>query len=1131
MQQGMPASFREQILTQTEGENRVVTVLFADMCRSVETTRDLHPEEGAALISRLLRAMVDVLIGCGGRVDGFRGDGLLAVFGSPRAREDDPERAIHAALGIREEARKLGLDVTAGINTGEVYVGEIGSERHREVTVMGPMVNLAARLQGQAEPGQILVGEATYRQTRRAFEFAPLALELKGIAGSTAAYAAQRPLPRPEKARGIEGLRAPLIGREKECSALIEAVDSLVQERRGQIVSIVGEAGIGKTRLVSELKAYLEGKPVRWLEGRCISIGQGASFWPFVDLMRAFLGISGQDSEADISRALVQGVTDLFPEDAEKIIPYLGQLLSVRLEERYGERLRYAAPEQVRRQTLLRMRDFLVTLSRRQPLVLILEDLHWADDLSLDLLWVLMDEVAAAPILLVCLYRPEREHGCREIDSAASSKHLERYTPIRLKPLTRRESQQLVEALLAVPNLPPATRAAILANTEGNPFFVEEVVRLLIERGVIYREEGAWKAQEPNAGQAGGGELTVPDTVKSVILSRVDRLEGEVRHVLQCAAVIGRVFRHRLLQHLDSQNEALERHLALLEAHELVYKERTVPELEYAFKHVLTQETAYETILNRHRKTFHRRVGEAIEALYQEQPEEYYELLAFHYSRSDSREKAVEYLDLAAQKAAARYANQDALNYYEKALSLAEGTAAHDAILARRAKFYVALYRGHEAAADYERLLRSARQEQRRPQELEALLGLGAAHYLIALDDPASFSPARSYELYQSARDLARDLGDRKGMARALLASPNLADCGQGSHREASAHVREALAIGQEIGDEELILDCRVMLGKVDRELPARDDELLADLEARHDLRRQKEVYWRLMIGHGFQGNYRRVVECCDASVRLAGEIGVPPVMYPSNKAMALLCLGRYGEAWRSLQEEVADEAHRLGAGMRDLARSTYYLDLMALDRAEEVARGVIELGRLLSRLWMSRWGQILLTTALLRAGKLEAAMLTAITGELETAGWPLPVELLAEVSLAEGRPDEALQRAEKAILDRSDGGNQYDRVVGMEMKLRALTRLDQAAEAVAVAEDALRIADDGGYLPLVWRLREAKAEALSALGETDAAAWEYQAAARVIRELAESVEDADLRQGFLARARVAVILAAAEEG
>jgi adenylate cyclase len=255
----MPASFREQILTPAEGEIRPVTVLFADPPaarvpgRSVQMTAELHPEDAAELVNRLLKAMVDVLFQYEGRIDRFLGDGVLAVFGVPHTHESDPDRALRAALDIREAAGQLGLEVTAGINTGEVFAGGMGSERHQELTVMGPVVNLAARLQDAAAPGQILAGEATYRHTRRAFELSPLSLQIRGFAQPVTAYAVKRALPRPEKVRGIEGLRAQLIGRDEELARLKEALAGLLQGR-GQMVTLIGEAGVGKSRLVAELK-------------------------------------------------------------------------------------------------------------------------------------------------------------------------------------------------------------------------------------------------------------------------------------------------------------------------------------------------------------------------------------------------------------------------------------------------------------------------------------------------------------------------------------------------------------------------------------------------------------------------------------------------------------------------------------------------------------------------------------------------------------------------------------------------------------------------------------------------------------------------------------------------------------
>jgi len=1137
-QQALPPSVHQQIFTQEEGENRVLTILFADLSGSTAAIGALAPEDAAALLHDVLRAMVEAIVAHGGRINQVLGDAVLAFFGTPVAHENDPERAIRAALQIREAVQGRGLRVTAGINSGEVYLGELGRGPRQDVRAVGSAVNLAARLQQKAQPGQILVGESVYRHTRRAFEFARSEVEAKGFAEPVAAYEVLRALPHPEKVRGIEGLRATLIGRDKELAALIDAADALVAERQGQLVTIVGEAGIGKTRLIAELKEYLGEKDVRWLEGRCLSIGQPVSFWPFIDLMRTYLHVSSEDGEEEMGRRLVESMDDLFGPDASGIIPYLGQMLSLTLEPRYEDRIRYAAPEQIRRQTLLRMRDVVIALARRRPLVLILEDVHWADDPSLDLLWVLMDELESAPLLLVCAYRPEREHGSYRIEGAASRKHQERYTAITLKPLTPRQSQQMVESLLDIHDLPEATKAVILAHAEGNPFFVEEVVRLLIERGVIYRADDRWHARESI------GDLTVPDTIKSVILSRIDRLQGDVKYVLQCAAVIGRVFQRRLLEYLSGQSEALEKHLGRLEEHELIYKERIVPELEYAFKHALTQETAYEGILVRSRRAFHQRIGEGIEALYREQLEEYYELLAFHYSRSDDQEKAIDYLVKAGQKAADRYANTQALSYFGQALERTAGRAAeHEAILARRAGVLLATFSGKAAAQDYERLLAGARQRGDQAQELEALLGLGRSSYVMALDEQEGDYPTLCREQYQAAYDLARQRDDKRGMVLALIPTIWFVDFWRDYTGQADENIREALALSREIGDADLILDSELAMFRLAtwRGITRTEGEdwslrLLRQLESGHDLPRLKELYYNLMWAYLDWGAFERAIECCDAGIRLAAEVGAPPVQYPTLKALALVWLGRYGEAWEALQQEIADDEHPFGRAMKDLGTGLCLFEFALYDRAAAILREVVDQARRHQRAWMLHWAQSLLVQSLLRAGQVDDARLREIMQDVEkvggslttTVGTSAPAVAMAEVSFHQGRLDEALGLADRSVSEAEQRGDTPVQMAALEVKLRILLALDRPSEAAAMADDALRMATEIRSLPIVWRLQAARAEALAMLGNTDAATQAYAAAAGVIRTLADSIPDATLRKEFLSNAQVASIMDAA---
>jgi len=638
--------------------------MFADVSGSVATTENMPPEDAADLISECLKAMVDTILKYEGTINRFLGDSVLAFFGVPETHENDPERAILAALEMREAVTKLNLSISTGINNGMVYVGGIGPDSHREFAAMGTAVNLAARLEKEAEAGQVLVGEATYRHTRRAFEFAALqSITIKGITEPVTAYEVLKQLPRPDKIRGIEGLRSDMIGREREFSQLKECVDDLLQGR-GQIISVIGEAGVGKSRLVSELKGYTADKEITWLEGRCVSIGESIGYWVFTDILRSYLEFADDDTPEALREKIVSSMQSLFPQVWEEVVPYVGNLLSVKFGNEWDDRIRYLPAEQVKYQTFLTLRDIFHTLSQQKPLLLILEDMHWSDNLSLDLLNLMMDDLSLAPMLLLCVYRPYREHRSWHISSQASAKCLDRYTELTLRGLTEHESRRLVQSLLRIENLPDSIRESILQKAEGNPFFVEEVIRSLIESDIIYQDGDRWYARDAVS------DITVPDTIQSVIMSRIDRLEDEVRYVLQSAAVIGRLFRHRLLQYTTQQEQHLDRYLWQLEDRDLVYEEHAIPELEYSFRHVLTQETAYSTILSRRRREFHGKVAEGYEALYSSRIEEYYEELAYHYSRSNNQQKAIEYLVKAGDKSREAFANEEAIEYYKQALQI-----------------------------------------------------------------------------------------------------------------------------------------------------------------------------------------------------------------------------------------------------------------------------------------------------------------------------------------------------------------------------------------------------------------------------------------------------------------------------
>jgi class 3 adenylate cyclase/tetratricopeptide (TPR) repeat protein/regulation of enolase protein 1 (concanavalin A-like superfamily) len=670
IQRSTPKSMLQSVTSQIEGENRILSILFGDISNSVGITEKMNPEDAADLINECLKTMVDVIVKYEGRINRFLGDCVLAFFGAPVSHENDSERAILAALEMRDEVAKLNLNISIGINTGMVYVGAMGTDEHKEFTAMGTAVNLASRLQNIASTGQIIVGETTYRLTRRSFEFQPLpSLEVRGISEPISAYEVIKTLPKFEKIRGIEGLRADMIGRDKEFTDLKDSVGELLNGR-GQIVSIIGEAGVGKSRLVKEFKEYiadanLDSTPI-CLEGQCISIGESMSYWVFIDILRNYLEFSADDNLDTLRQKTIEKMSSLFPQRQDEIMSYIGNLLSLEFGNEWDNKVKNMSADIVKYQTFMALRDVFVAISQQKPLILILEDLHWGDNLSLDLINLLMDTLTLAHIMLICVYRPDKDHKSSHISAQASSKCLDRYKEITLHPLTAQESRRLIESLLSIENLPDAIKENILQKAEGNPFFVEEVIRSLMESGVIYKDGDRWIAKDEIK------NIAVPDTVQNVIMSRIDRLEEETRYVLQSASVIGRLFRHRLLQYITQRERDLDKHLWQLEESDLVYEEQVIPELEYGFKHALTQETAYNTILSRRRREFHGKVAEGYETLYSSRIEEYYDDLAYHYSRSDDHLKAVQYLVKAGEKARRNYSNDVAIAHYQKALEIIE---------------------------------------------------------------------------------------------------------------------------------------------------------------------------------------------------------------------------------------------------------------------------------------------------------------------------------------------------------------------------------------------------------------------------------------------------------------------------
>jgi class 3 adenylate cyclase len=540
------------------GERRVVTVLFADVVGSTALAEEVDAEAWMAIMNGAFDQITPAIYHYEGTIARLLGDGLWAFFGAPVAHEDDPVRAVRAALELVDAARRYAEEVRrvygvefamrACLNTGPVVVGPVGDDLKYEYTAMGGTVNLAARLKFAAQPMTVLITESTQRFIAPLFdvaELAPQGIEVKGRAEPVRVYQVHGLKTEPGRLRGLAGLQSPMVGRDAELATLLRLCEA-VRAGLGRAVLIVGEPGLGKSRLIAEWKAAVaaqghEPRPV-WIEGHGLSYGQGLAYHLLIDLLHSILGVSEAADEPEIRAVLLDLATDLFGEGALEVYPYLGHLLSLKLEGEALGRVRMLDPQALQARYLAALIRLLQALAARRPLMLILEDLHWADPSSTEMLIKLLPLTSAAPVLFCLVTRTDRDAPGWKLVAAAREVLGGSLTEITLSALSEADSRRLVANLLEIEALLEPMRVLILKKAEGNPFFVEEVIRVLIDRGAIVQRNGGWVV-------AGNIEsLDIPDNLQGLLLARIDRLPEEAKQTLRVAAVIGRQFPVKVLQ-------------------------------------------------------------------------------------------------------------------------------------------------------------------------------------------------------------------------------------------------------------------------------------------------------------------------------------------------------------------------------------------------------------------------------------------------------------------------------------------------------------------------------------------------------------------------------------------------------
>ncbi len=715
----IPAELAEKISRvgkQIEGERRTVTILFADISGFTSLSETLDPEQVYSLVDTTLKAFTSEIYKHEGTLDKFLGDGVMALFGAPVAHEDDPTRAVLTALGMQTELQRINKDlerrlgvslkVRIGLNSGTVVVATVGSDFRMNYTALGDAVNVASRLQTLAEPGAILVSRPVYEQTRSIFEFRELgSIRVKGRVEPVELFEVIAPRPVAMAPRGIPGLAAPMVGRREELARLRHAFEELISKRRGRIILVSGDAGIGKSRLLAEFRQSLSNKPVMAIRGACLSYGQ-AAYGVFLSLLRSYFGIRDDDSVQTSRDKIEQVVRQTLPPDQpiETILPYIERLLSIPIVEKVlEERVRHLDPAHLQQQTFLAVRDLLVAQAKNQPLILFFEDIHWIDKLSLDLLLSLFSVVEHVPLLIYCNSRRTEGVAASQIQKVCEGTFSSSFENIPLSPLSHADSIALVDLLLAISELPDQLKQLIPLRAEGNPFFLEEIIRMLIDRGILRRTEGRWQVS-PDADLS---SLEVPSTLEGLILTRVDHLSEAARLTIQYASVIGRGFPFQLLSQVAEDIRELESAIQELEDRELVHRVAPSEEREYRFRHVLIQETVSNSLLRRRREQIHRKIADGIERLYKGKLEAHVEQLAFHLAESKDHGRAFPYLLWAGHRAVERFANDQALRHY---LLAAEFQADANPTPEQRVETFEGLGKVQTLTGDYDGALKSFQQ-------------------------------------------------------------------------------------------------------------------------------------------------------------------------------------------------------------------------------------------------------------------------------------------------------------------------------------------------------------------------------------------------------------------------------------
>jgi class 3 adenylate cyclase/tetratricopeptide (TPR) repeat protein/ABC-type oligopeptide transport system ATPase subunit len=1111
------------------GERRVITMLFCDVKGSTAAAEKVDPETWADIMNGIFEHMIRPIYKYEGTVPRLMGDAILAFFGAPIAHEDDPQRAVLAGLEIQEGIKEYAAGIRSkhgfefglrvGINTGLVVVGAIGSDLRMEYTAIGDAINLAARMEQTAAPGTVQISDDTYKLVAPFFDFDSLGeIEVKG---KTAPIKTYRPLAIKINAghlRGLDGLSSPLVGREAELALLNEQMKQL-KMGTGSFVALIGEAGLGKSTLIAEFKKLNEEAGRLWLRGDALSYMRSASYFPWRQIIRQSIAAHEIDSPSDVREKLrYSPIQD---------VPFLEAILAIESEESLKVLSGFQGDALVQR-IIDSARGYLLGLASRGPLVVILDDLHWADEASLNLLLNLSEFVDSQPILFICMLRPDDTAPSWDTIIKVQQKIEPHYHSIQLEPLLNEQTNILVENLLGVKDLTKNIRDMIIARADGNPFFIEELIRSLIETRQIVHENSHWRAV------SGDAKVALPDTLRGVLGARIDRLPELTKHVLQNAAVIGRSFDLRVLKLVTRLNGGFDSQIQYLHEASLVEPIRE----EYTFRHVLIQEAVYDSILLKKRVELHRRIGETLEELHSERIEEFAPLIAYHfYNAQDPR--SLQYDLLAGEKAARLYANVEASTHFSRALETARRNQGDVELIA---KLHTQLGSVLELGGHYKQAL----------QNYETMQIFGHDQGKAAIELSALMAKATIYSTYTDLHDsalseqtviqalkLSDEIGDR---AAQVKLNWNLMLTYLFSSRVAQAlvHGELALPLARELGNIEslaFVLNdlCRVYV-------------CLGKFEEAHILVQEARELWRsldnqTMLADSFgseaeaycnEGNHTRGLECAFQGLQVSEKIeNLWGKAY--NRMLASFIYFDMGKIAKAIQ--LANESILEGDRGGLIASSTslraelgwFYGYYGAIDKGLELAEQALEITKA-KQPDFNTFPQAIIVRLNLMRGDLRSAEKAAGSKPLKPITIPYArytiVVCLANVELAL-----AQKKYELALVLTDDLLALVIPLVRIDIpyvlarKADALIGLAKLDEAYQVLTEACLHAEKFGSRHHLWSVLSSLIDVCSLLNQHEQVGRYRKQALLIVNEIAEDLREVGLGDSFLNQPRVQALM------